>query len=264
MINEFNIEILNYIYSINEDMHKGIKEDKQEYRNKLDSLIKDKFSLSDFWDEYLYMFNDKCVVSAPTLNGMIFTYRNFPRMKSETKLNFLNYKMEQIEQSIRNNGELENKDLEKIFINIENYGRKTILDYCKEKGIIEYNGTVFINSEDNPASEIIYENIKPIICKEKDNKVGFIQNNMYVGEDNYGAMNQSNNINNEDELYKLVLEKLDAMQLGTNISQEKIDELKIACEAKKKKNVIGYLKEISVGATANLIASGILYKFGIM
>lgn len=263
MINDLNINIFNYIFSINEDIVANIKEDKLEYRQELNNKISSICELQDFWDEYNYYFNDKCVAIIPGCSGV--KYSNFPRMKLDMKKIFLDYKAKQIEEIICNNGDLIENELEKIFINIENLGRKILLDYCENKGIIKYKGRVFIEADDHPACAIIYDNIEPVIYNRNNEEINpNVIQNIFNGN-NYGTLNQSNNFQDSNEkLYEIVLEKLELMRIESNLSDEKINDIKELCNKKEKGKIIKFLTDIAMGTGTNLIASGILNMFGLM
>lgn len=264
MINEFNINIFNYIFSINEDIKAGIKKEQQEYKQELNKIINEICGicgLQDFWNEHKDYFNDGCVFLIPGTSGV--KYDNFPRMKLDTKNMFFDFKVKQIEKIIKNNGDLIQEELEKVFVNIENLGRKVILDYCENKGLIQYNGKVFIAADDYPAYDIIYDNIKAVICNNEEISPTVIQN-IFKGN-NYGILNQANNFQNNDEkLFEIILKKLDAMQVESNLPTKKTDEIREACNKKEKSKVIKFLREIAMGTGTNLIASGILEIFGLM
>ena len=80
-------------------------------------------------------------------------------MKLATKKLYLNYKLEQLKNSISNEGEFLQEKFEEMTENIINVGRKEILDYCNEVGIIKYIGKVFLAADNCPACAIIYDNI---------------------------------------------------------------------------------------------------------
>lgn len=164
MINEINETIYNYIFSVNEERKINSEIDEKECEDKLNELILTKYDVvADFWEENEFDFNDKCVLLIKTFEGQHYIYNNFPRMKTDTKLEFLELKKSRIEESIRNNGDFIIKELRNIFENLENIGIKSILDYCKDKNIIKYTGDVFLAADDNPAYEIIFQNIKAVL-----------------------------------------------------------------------------------------------------
>lgn len=265
MINELNIHIFDYIFSINEGMRLGLNQDVNYYINELNQKIEEISNLGDFWKEYKYYFNDECVMMANNTEKVIIRYNNFPRFKINTKKIYLEAKLNEIKKSINNNGDFIISEVQKIFKNIENYGRKTILDYCEKNKIIEYNGKVFLAADDNPAYEILYDNIKAIICEE--NEHSFNQNiiqNIFNGN-NYGTVNQTNNIDNVDEkIFDVILEKLDILKLESNLDENKVKEIQEYCQKKDKNKIVQFLKEIAMGTGTNLIATGILSMFGLI
>jgi len=173
MINKINEQIYNFIFSVNESVRTGITEDSKEKTEELDNIILQSYDvIADFWDENLYDFNDKCVTKISDLSSKEpkCYYFNFPRMTSNTKIQFLNYKLNQIQNSIVKNGEFNENDIKKSFINIDNIGIKTILDLCEEEGIIKYKGKVYSAYDNNAASIINYNNIKSGIHMSKINQ----------------------------------------------------------------------------------------------
>ncbi|MBR3613941.1 MAG: hypothetical protein IKL55_02045 [Clostridia bacterium] len=265
MINELNVHIFDYIFSINEDIKEDIKEDENQYRNELNNKIHEISDIVDFWQEYECYFNDRCVLFAKTLGGTSIVYNNFPRFKIDTRKCYLEYKLNEIKISIDNNGDFIASEVEKKLVGIENCARKAILDYCEKKGVIEYKGKVFISADNHPAYAIIYQNIKAIIHEKNDYLFNqSIVQNIFNGN-NYGTVNQTNNIENVDEkIYDVILEKLDALKLESNLDDNKVQEIQECCHKKDKNKLVQFLKEIAMGTGTNLIATGILAMFGLM
>ena len=110
----------------------------------------------------MYHLNSNCVIKTQTLEmkNPVYIYRNFPRMNSNTKLDFLEYKANQIKKEIMDNGDFIKDNIVKTFEGIENLGIKEILDYCKDKKIIKYVGNPFLSASGNAAYAIMYDNIK--------------------------------------------------------------------------------------------------------
>ena len=77
--------------------------------SELSKLIMEVCDEYDFWNEYKYFFNDNCVIDASTLGGHHYVYNGFPKMKLGMKKEYLNYKLQQVKNSINNNGELRYK-----------------------------------------------------------------------------------------------------------------------------------------------------------
>ena len=67
---------------------------------------------------------------------------------------------------------------------------------------------------------------------------------------------------NDDELYNLVLSKLDMLE-KEGVSKEDISNIKKACNDKNKNIVVDILKEVATGTISSLIATGILCSFGL-
>lgn len=163
MINQINEKIYNYIFSTNIEMKNNRELNVQKLEQKLDKIISENYDIiADFWDENMYDFNSNCVIKTQTLEmkNPVYIYRNFPRMNSNTKLDFLEYKANQIKKEIMDNGDFIKDNIVKTFEGIENLGIKEILDYCKDKKIIKYVGNPFLSASGNAAYAIMYDNIK--------------------------------------------------------------------------------------------------------
>lgn len=183
MINKINEKIYNYIFSINEDINNKIIESNNEHIEELNKIISEQYKIiADFWDENIENFNDKCVIKRKYVDekNPTYIYNNFPRMKASAKLEFMNYKLKQIIQSIQENGEFIKTEIDNELIYIGNIGRRKIFDYCEEKNIIKYSGKVFISADNHPAYAIIYDNISAkleqmqTITNSKIFKTGFL------------------------------------------------------------------------------------------
>ena len=265
MINKLNLYVFDYIFSINEDIKTGLKQDENKYRNELNQKIEQISRLEDFWEEYKYYFNDNCVMIAKTFGGTIIRYNNFPRFKINTKKEYLDIKLNEIKKSIEDKGDFVISEIENILSNVGNIGKKTILDYCEQNGIIKYKGKVFIAADDNSVYDIIYDNIDSVISDVKEPlfSPNLVQN-IFNGN-NYGTVNQTNNIDNMNEkIFDIVLEKLDVMKIESKLDDEKIKEIQEYCRKKDKNKIVVILKEIAMGTGTNLIATGILAMFGLM
>lgn len=267
MINELNIKIFDYVFSINIGL-KGdyLGNNNTEYLcSKLSRLINEVCDEYDFWNEYKYYFNDNCVVDASTLSGYQYIYNNFPKMKLSTKKEYLNYKLKQLKNSINNNGEFVTEEFNTLTENIINMGKKEILDYCEEIGLIEYVGKVFISADNCPAAGIIYDNIRAILYTEEEIQSLSAENVIIIsGNGNsFGNIEQSTNTKNSDEeLFNLVLKKLELLE-KEGVSKSSLKLLEDACHKKDKNKVIDFLKDVASGTISSLIATGILVKFGL-
>lgn len=267
MLNEFNIKIFDFVFSTNI----GLKGDYLDNSNdnylcsQLSDLIKDVCEEYDFWDEYKIYFNDNCVIDASTLGGRHYIYNGFPRMKLNTKKMYLNYKLEQVKKIIENNGDFSKEKFEIITENIINVGKKEILDYCSEVGIVEYIGKVFISADNCPALAIIYDNIKAVLYTEEEMQFLATKNIIMVNGNGNNIGNIEQNVNSkncDDKLFDLVLSKLDLLE-KEGISKDDIKLLKEACKDKNKGKVVRFLKDIATGTISSVVATGILYSLGI-
>ena len=173
MVNSINEKIYDYIFSVNENQKHNIVEDFEKNKQELDNIIKEVYEIpADFWDESLTDFNKKCVLRVTSIDQDYpeYIYNNFPRMNSSCKISYLEFKKEMIKNSIENNGDFIKDEIAKKLSNIDNLGKKAILDYCEKSGLIKYKGKVYMAADDNPAYAIIYENIEANIIKESASK----------------------------------------------------------------------------------------------
>ncbi len=267
MLNEFNIKIFDFIFSTNIGLKGGYLDNSNEncLYSQLRDLIKDVCEEYDFWDEYKSYFNDNCVIDASTLDGRHYIYNEFPRMKLNTKKMYLNYKLEEVKKIIDNNGDFSKEKFEIITENIINVGKKEILDYCQEIGIIEYIGKVFISADNFPAIAIIYDNIRAVLYTEEEVQSLIAENIILVSGNgnNIGNIEQNaNSKNSDDKLFDLVLNKLDLLE-KEGISKSDLKLLEKACKSKNKVKVVNFLKDVATGTISSVVATGILYSLGI-
>lgn len=154
------------------------------------------------------------MIDASILSAHQYIYSGFPKMKLSAKKEYLNYKMKQIKDSINNNGEFLCNKFETITKNIINVAKK-ILDYCVETGLIKYVSKPFISVDNCLAISIIYDNIKAILYTEDEIQSMIVQNIIVVNgsDNNFDNIEQNvNSKNNDDELFNLVLTKLDLLR----------------------------------------------------
>lgn len=186
MINKLNIDIYNYIFSINVNIQNRVNTcSKEKNIKELIALIESNYNINDFWKENKDMFNDGCLRGHQYIMEKEYTYdiESFPRLKLNSKLEFLNFKIDEIKKIIENNGIIEKKQLDVIFKNIEDLGRKEILEYCKEENIVDYNEEkTFIKGGQTGLAMILYDNIKPVIYGN-----------------NYNTVQQNNNLDSQDD-----------------------------------------------------------------
>ena len=212
MINELNIKIYDYIFSTNIGLRGNYLDDSNENNlcSRLDELIEEVCNKYDFWNEFKHLFNDNCVLDASTLDGNDYIYNGFPRMRMGTRKEYLNYKLQQVKNSISNNGEFLRKDFEEITQNIITVAKKEILDYCVEIGIIEYIEKPFVSADNCPALAIIYDNIRAVLYTEDEIRTLIAENIILINGDGNQVGNIEQNVNsknNDTELFNLVLSK---------------------------------------------------------
>ncbi len=267
MINEFNIKIFDYIFSTNIGINGDYLEDNniEKLCLHLDEIISKICNIYDFWNEYKIMFNDECVLDASTLDKKEYIYNGFPRMKLDTKKEYLNFKMKQIRKSICDNGAFLKEEFEKITENIINEGKKEILDFCEEIKIIRYKGKVFVSADDSPAALIIYDNIVEVMYNEKEVST-LVANNVIIvnGDSNhFGNIEQNNDSKiNDEELFGLVLSKLDLLE-KEGVSKSDIEMLRNECKNKNKGKILSFISDIASGGISSIVAAGIISKLGL-
>ncbi len=262
MLNEFNIDIFDFIFSSNIELKNGEK-NSNDLCQELDKKISEICKQYDFWNEYKYYFNDNCVIDASTLSEYQYIYNGFPKLKIATKKEYFEYKKNQIKESINNNGEFECEEFKKITKGICNEGKKEILDYCEVVGIIKYKGKVFIAAGDSPVYAIRYDNISAILYKEDEVKSLRAENMIIVqGNGNYISEIKQNSSSYDEEFFETVMSKLQLL-IQEGVTKDKVELIEEACKEKNKNKVVGFLKDVASGTISSLIATGILCKFGI-
>lgn len=271
MINSLNEKIYDYIFSINENLKINFIKMDSTYYEELDKLIKENYNQYDFWNENKHFFNDACVIDASTLSERVYVYNNFPRMKADTKLNYLRHKMMRIKNNIIDNGDFIQEEIEEILKDISLIGRKIILDFCETNKIIEYKGKVYISADNHPALAIVYDNISPIL-ETRDETKFFPTANINIIHQS-GTGNSIGNIDqsvvsgiDENKLFETVKKYIPLLEKEleeTEENREKIERLNMAVKSNKKNIVLSILKDLAVGTSTSIIATGILTFFGI-
>ena len=160
MINKYNANIYDCIFSNNIEMDHDLGYTSENERiEKLTSLFKSKEDEYDFWNENKYEFIDNCILDASTFDGPLIIYNSYPRMKTNTKITYLENKLEIIKKDILNYGEFDKNKFENDTSNIANIAKKEILDYAEDEGIISYKSKVYFPADNDPAYIIMYGNI---------------------------------------------------------------------------------------------------------
>lgn len=71
-----------------------------------------------------------------------------------------------------------------------------------------------------------------------------------------------NSKNNDDKLFKLVLEKLELLE-KEGAFKDDLKLLRGSCQNKNKLKVVEMLKDIASGTISSIVAGGILWKLGL-
>jgi len=264
-MNDLNIEIFDYIFNI------GMLEDIKNhgnYVNELNDIIKTKNNSTsnyEFWNEYNNYFSDSSILDVSTLDGMNYSYAPFPKMTMTTMNNYLKYKCNQFKKIIENDPNYNLNSIEKD-LNITNcFSLKKIIDYLINEKILLSKGKYFIKNILGEYNFDFYElevnwnydsvkEITPMVNQTIVNNNG----NMAFSQNGNATLN----VQNSDELFKIVLEKIDLMR-AENISEDYLNQLIESCNKKDSRKVVEILKTLAIEVSSSLVIKGILATFGI-
>jgi len=202
----------------------------------------DKFNLANFYDKAKLLLNNQGFDSG--ISGVNYISNQFPSFTQTGEITYLKYKSEQIERIIEEHKKITFENTKVIFPDFELEAIKKVLDYCKDKKIITYNGRVFVYASDEIYT-IIYENIIIPLVAETTSNVNYNQIT------NYGVMSGVNqafnlNITNDSDLFNLITDKLEAIKLELNNQHnDKILELENSVKKKDKKSTLTILSELA-------------------
>ena len=244
MVKDKYIRLLDVIF--NEEFEDNDYSEKWKNFNTTSSEIED-FQLRDFVDScssYLQSHRGFDVGIA----GVVRISNDFPIFSTSGRYNYLIIKENQIKNILYENGVLTENNTKYIFGKLNQSAIKHIISDCVDKRIIEFNGKIY---DDN---KILFEKIIPY-NRNSNQYTNYIFNT--------GTMNNvSQNIGISDQqLYKMILSKIDLMRIEFENSQnQKIDELISAINKKDKKSVLTILSELcSIGS---VVATGIMTMIG--
>ena len=179
MIDNDNIYIFDYIFSINKYKEIGYNNASDEQnKNVLIGMIEKKYNLTDFLNKNKEYFNKECLNGHKFIIESEYTYEleSFPKLNLNAQKEYLKFKAQQINEMITDQGMVDVKKLNEILDNINDIGRKSILDYCKSQEIIEYDDNkTFKKGGQTGIAMIIYKEIRPVLEK-KQNRI----NNKYI------------------------------------------------------------------------------------
>jgi len=261
-INELNISIFDFIFNVN--MLKDIN-NYSDYINTLDSMIMEQTNSNtnyEFWQEYKYMISSNSLKNVSTLSGYHYGYFPFPKMTMSSVSNYLDYKLMQFKKMIVEDF---NYDLENIGkdLNItNNFALKKVIDYFIDNRLLTKNDEYAkMNILGN--YEFDFKTLRINNSQQKESPLfsQTIVNNNGTMAYSYNG-NSAVNIQNQDDLFKIVLEKIEAMK-AENIPEEKLEELIKNCKKKDSSKVINLLQTLAVEVSSSLVVKGILMMFGI-
>ncbi len=274
MFNKYNIKVFDYIYSINMDLSTNDYVNIEKCEKNLNNIIEQTgYTQYEFWKQNYSILLENNLYDNSTLNDTDktknFIYLQFPKMTLPSLLQYIDFKTEQFKKVLNSNPNYNfNIDNLKKDLNIENtLGIKEIIEKCIENKILISEGEYWSQIPGTKYGRIKGENLKVnknFNQKEEYNKKSEV-NKFYNNGIIYGNVSQINSFNNndDDKLFDLVLDKLEAMQLESNLSMEKKEEIRTACKERKKDRVISLLKEVAKETGVSLIANSILNMFGI-
>lgn len=261
-INELNISIFDFIFNIN--MLKDIS-NYAEYTNVLNNMIMEHNNSNsnyEFWQEYHYMFNSNTLKDVSTLSGYHYAYFPFPKFTMTAINSYLNYKLKQAKKLFEENFNYELENLGKDLNIINNFALKRLLDFFVNNSILVKKGE-YVKKNILGDYEIDFQLLEIKDVQEKETP---LFNQTIVN--NHGTMaysyngNSTINIQNQDDLFKIVLEKIEAMK-AENIPEEKLKELIENCKKKDSSKVISLLQSLAIEVSSSLVVKGILMMFGI-
>ena len=143
-----------------------------------------------------------------------------------------------------------------------NFALKKVIDYLIDNKLLTKNGE-YAKKNILGNYEFDFENLRINSYKQKESPLfsQTIVNNTGIMAYSYNG-NSTVNIQNQDDLFKIVLEKIEAMK-AENISEEKLEELIKNCKKKNLSKVISLLQTLAVEVSSSLVVKGILMMFGI-
>ena len=202
MIDNDNIYIFDYIFSINKYKEIGYNNafDEQN-KNVLIGMIEKKYNLTDFLNKNKEYFNKECLNGHKFIIENEYTYEleSFPKLNLNAQKEYLKFKAQQIKEMITDQGIVDVKKINEILDNIDDIGRKSILDYCKSQEIIEYDDNkTFIKGGQTGIAMIIYKEIRPVLEK-KQSPVESTINISINGNNNKFSNNDFSNNKKEKE-----------------------------------------------------------------
>ena len=261
-INELNISIFDFIFNVN--MQKGI-DDYSDYEKTLDKLIMESTnseSTYEFWKEHKYLISSSSLVDASTLDSYQYVYACFPKMTTSAMKNYLTHKAKQLKIILEENFNYDFKSVSNDLNITNDFALKLVLDYMIETGVLLKFGEY---AKKNILGTYIFdfENLK--VNNKVDYKVPIVNQTIV---NNNGTMayshsgNASVNIQSQDELFKVVLEKIEAMR-AENVPNDKLEELISSCKEKNSSKVISLLQSVAIEVSSSMIVRGILNAFGI-
>lgn len=261
-INELNISIFDFIFNVN--MLKNIS-NYSDYINTLDTMIMEQTNSDtnyEFWQEYKYMISGNSLKDISTLSGYNYAYFPFPKMTMSCVSTYLEYKLAQSKKIFEDDFNYDLKNIGEDLNITNNFALKKVIDYLIDNKLLTKNDeyakmTILGNYEFD------FEILKINSSQQKESPLfsQTIVNNNGTMAYSYNG-NSTVNIQNQDDLFKIVLEKIEAMK-AENIPEEKLEELIKNCKKKDLSKVISLLQTLAVEVSSSLIVKGILMMFGI-
>lgn len=261
-MNNRSIHLFNYIYSssFNKEMS---DEEKWEEFEKLCSKTKD--NIFDFVIANNDYLNTKKSEPCEDITGKKYVTGKFVTLNYNGEKEFYNFKCNQLRECIKEYGSNAFSNCEDIFCNMSNESIREVLDKARANGLIDFDNKIFAYASDELYSiafdyiKVLFPNEINLESKDLKTAVYYIYGNQ-INQNGNGNIATMNIQDSDEELYKLVSEKLVALEVEMNkVSKNEIEEIKQALDKKDKKSLLTKLSELAT--LGSFVAQMILMTF---
>lgn len=261
-MNNNTINLFNYIFSASFDDELADKGKWIKFEELCTNLNK---NYHDFIITYREYLNTSLSTEVKSLGGAGWT-GGFITFNLIGEKEFYKFKCNQIKNLINDFGSNAFKNMGDLFLNMNTKSTREVLEKAKENGLITFQNNIFLYASDDIAY-ISFDDIKISLIE----KPVFDRNNLKtVVYNNYGTqINQNGSTNtatitiaNDEEFFKLVSEKMSALEIETKqlgIDKNEIEILKEAVNKKDKKSLLTKLSELAT--VGSFIAQMVLMTF---
>lgn len=261
-MNNSNINLFNYIFSANFDDEITDNGRWMKFKELCKNLKKDYHDFVISYGEYL---NTSLATEVKSLDGAGWT-GGFITFNLIGEKEFYKFKCNQIKNLINDFGSNAFKHMNNLFENMNNKSAREVLENAKDNGLISYNSKIFMYAS-NDIAYISFDDIKISFVEKhlvnESNLKTVVYNNYGTQINQNGTTNNATiTITNDDDFFKLVLEKIDALEIETKqlgIDKNEIELLKEAVNKKDKKSLLTKLSELAT--VGSFIAQMVLMTF---